>query len=157
MKKLPVLLMLAGLAFGCSKNAKETSTADSKNNNLDAILKNYYEDRLKLYPLEATAIADHRYDDQLPNDITAAHRTKLRNFYTQYLNEVKNLDSTALNDQEKLSYQIFKRDMQLNLEQLSFPEHLMPINQFYSLPITMGQLGSGAGNHPFKTAKDYDN
>lgn len=158
MKKLILLLSLASFAVSCNKNSQESSTTTAKsNNNLASILKNYYEDRLKLYPLEATGIADHRYDDQLPNDITVAHRTKLRNFYNQYLNEVKSLDSAQLNDQEKLSYQIFKRDMQLNLEQLSFPEHLMPINQFYSLPITFGQLGSGAGNHPFKTVKDYDN
>ena len=156
-KKIPVLLVLVLFVVGCNKNQNEKNTASSQKNNFDSILKQYYEDRLKLYPLEATAIADHRYDDQLPNDITVSHRDKLKEFYTQYLTEVSALDSTALTDQEKLSYQIFKRDMQLNLEQLTFPEHLMPINQFYSLPITFGQLGSGSGNHPFKTVKDYDN
>ncbi|HUM46512.1 MAG TPA: DUF885 domain-containing protein, partial [Chitinophagales bacterium] len=34
---------------------------------------------------------------------------------------------------------------------------LMPINQFWSLTLTMGQLGSGTGNQPFKTVKDYEN
>ncbi|RDC65887.1 DUF885 domain-containing protein [Adhaeribacter pallidiroseus] len=158
MKKTILLWVLIVAAFSCNKKQPENNSTDSSGkNNLGIILKNYYEDRLKLFPLEATAIADHRYDDQLPNDITVAHRTKLKNFYSQYLNEVQSLDSTALSGQEKLSYQIFKRDMQLNLEQLTFPEHLMPINQFYSLPITFGQLGSGAGNHPFKTVKDYNN
>ncbi len=158
MKKTVLLLSLVVFAFSCNKKQPESgSTGSESKNNLTNILKNYYEDRLRLFPLEATAIADHRYDDQLPNDITVAHRTKLKNFYIRYLNEVQSLDSTALNDQEKLSYQIFKRDMRLNLEQLTFPEHLMPINQFYSLPITLGQLGSGVGNHPFKTVKDYHN
>ena len=33
----------------------------------------------------------------------------------------------------------------------------MPFNQFYARPLDMGQLGSGAGNQPFKTATDYQN
>ena len=42
-------------------------------------------------------------------------------------------------------------------EGFQFHDELMPINQFWSLPLTMGQLGSGEGNQPFKTVKDYDN
>jgi uncharacterized protein (DUF885 family) len=33
----------------------------------------------------------------------------------------------------------------------------MPFAQFFSVPLTMGQLGNGNGNQPFKTVKDYDN
>jgi uncharacterized protein (DUF885 family) len=31
----------------------------------------------------------------------------------------------------------------------------MPFNQFWGLPLDLGQLGSGSGNQPFKTEKDY--
>jgi uncharacterized protein (DUF885 family) len=34
---------------------------------------------------------------------------------------------------------------------------MLPANQFYGLPITLGQYGSGQGVQPFKTVKDYDN
>lgn len=110
-----------------------------------------------MFPLEATAIADNRFNDQLPNDLTVAHRAKVRALYTRFLDQLKQVDTTQLNEQEKLSYVIFKRDMALALEGMDFPEHLMPLNQFWGLPLTFAQLGSGASNQPFKTVKDYDN
>ena len=33
----------------------------------------------------------------------------------------------------------------------------MPMNQFWSFTLDLPQLGSGSGNQPFKTVKDYDN
>ncbi|WP_026462298.1 DUF885 domain-containing protein [Adhaeribacter aquaticus] len=152
-------IVAAGLALlfftSCkNQNKPKENTATLK---LSSILDNYYEERLPLFPLEATAIADNRYDDQLPNDLSAAHRAKTKELYSKYLNQLNHLDTAALAGQEKLSYAIFKRDMQLALEGLSFNEHLMPVNQFWGLPLTMAQLGSGASNQPFKTVKDYDN
>jgi len=44
----------------------------------------------------------------------------------------------------------------MSLEGLSFHDNYMPFQQFWGLPLTMGQLGSGTGNQPFKTVKDYD-
>ena len=44
----------------------------------------------------------------------------------------------------------------MSLEGLTFPDNLTPMNQFYALPLSMGQLGSGTGNQPFKTVKDYE-
>ncbi|MFX5918445.1 hypothetical protein ABTE65_18540, partial [Acinetobacter baumannii] len=37
--------------------------------NLDSIASNYYEQYLKLYPLDATSQGDLRYNDQLPINI----------------------------------------------------------------------------------------
>ncbi|QMU31234.1 DUF885 domain-containing protein [Adhaeribacter radiodurans] len=158
MKKLLFPILLLTLAFGCNKKTGETNTARATGNlNLDTILKNYYEERLKLFPLEATAVADNRYNDQLPIDISESHRAEAKALFTKYLTQLKQLDTTSLQAQEELSYAIFKRDMELALEGLTFPEHLMPINQFWGLPLIMAQLGSGASYQPFKTVKDYDN
>jgi uncharacterized protein (DUF885 family) len=143
------------LLVGCSQSQQESATG--QNQKLSSVLDNYYEERLVLFPLEATAVADHRYNDQLPNDISTAHQAQVRNMYQKYLNQLTQLDSASLNNQEKLSYAIFKREMQMALEGLSFNDHLMPVNQFWGLPLTLAQLGSGASNQPFKTVKDYDN
>jgi uncharacterized protein (DUF885 family) len=140
---------------GCNRPEKETSAAATQK--LSSVLDNYYEERLVLFPLEATAIADNRYNDQLPNDISVAHRAKARNMYQKYLKQLAQLDTATLDNQEKLSYTIFKRDMEMAVEGLRFHDHLMPLNQFWGLPLTMAQLGSGKSNQPFKTVKDYDN
>jgi uncharacterized protein (DUF885 family) len=40
---------------------------------------------------------------------------------------------------------------------LPFKDYLRPVNQFWSLPLTFGQLGSGKSIQPFKTVEDYHN
>jgi uncharacterized protein (DUF885 family) len=62
-----------------------------------------------------------------------------------------------LNDNDKLSYDVFKYDLQMKLKGLELNTWMIPAHQFFSLPLTMGQLGSGAGNQPFKNLKDYEN
>jgi uncharacterized protein (DUF885 family) len=154
MRKIVYLLLASAVAFSCQQNKGQAVTGSLS---LSALLDNYYEERLPLFPLEATAIADHRFNDQLPNDLSVAHRAKVRGLYTKYLAQLHLVDTAALSQQEKLSYAIFKRDMEMALAGLQFPEHLMPLNQFWGLPLTFAQLGSGASNQPFKTVKDYDN
>jgi len=45
----------------------------------------------------------------------------------------------------------------MGIEGLKYPTHYMPMNQFWSFTLELPQLGSGSGNQPFKTVKDYDN
>jgi len=35
------------------------------------VFENYYQERLALYPLDATYAGDERYNDLFPNDLTA--------------------------------------------------------------------------------------
>jgi uncharacterized protein (DUF885 family) len=56
-----------------------------------------------------------------------------------------------------MSYDVLKWELNINMEGLHYPADLMPINQFWSLPLTMAQLGSGSAFQPFNTVADYDN
>lgn len=143
------------LVFGsCKENRK--MTAQENNKELATMLDKYYEERLQLFPLEATAIGDTRYNDLLPVDFTDSYRSKLHDFYSRYLVGIEKYKGDELNENDKISYDVFIREMNINLEGLGFQDNYIPFNQFYALPLTMGQLGSGAGNQPFKTVKDYN-
>lgn len=137
--------------FACNNEEKKTSMK-----NLNTILDNYYEDRLKLFPLEATTIADNRYNDKLPADISDSYREKLKAFYESYLDRISKIDKTQLTDQEKLSYDVFKKELNIQQEGLSYKDNLMPVNQFWGMHLSFPLLGSGSGNQPFKTQKDYE-
>jgi uncharacterized protein (DUF885 family) len=117
----------------------------------------YYEEYLKLFPVTATAIGDNRYNDQLPVTFTDSYNSKLKEFYTRYLDEINKYKRGELSEKDKISYDVFVYETKMNLESLEFPECYIPFNQFYALPLYMGQWGSGSGNQPFKTVKDYDN
>jgi uncharacterized protein (DUF885 family) len=154
MKKLIFFLFTIFTITSCKLS--NTNPGRKPNKELSVLFNNYYEDRLKFFPLEATAIGDNRYNDRLPVDFTNSYRDTLKSFYKRYLTYVGEYDPEYLSEQDKLSYEVFKREMQINLEGLSFHDNYIPFQQFWGLPLTMGQLGSGEGNQPFKTVKDYD-
>ena len=154
-KQTYILCMVILLAACKQKN--QPMTNEVKQQDIQAMFEEYYEERLRLYPLEATAIGDHRYNDQLPAETSDAYREKLTAFYKKYALAIAKFDRSKLEGQDVISYDIFKREMDIQLEGLTFHENLMPVNQFWGMHLTFPQLGSGSGNQPFKTVKDYDN
>ena len=155
MKQLFLIPLLMAVVLGCNTDKREQSTTTS-NAGFASILDDYYEQRLKLFPIEATTQGDNRYNDQLPNDISADFLARTKTFYTATLDKLIPIDRESLSDDDKLSYDILKRELALQLEQYPFHHEAIPFNQFTGLPLTFGQLGSGEGAQPFKTVKDYD-
>jgi len=154
MKKIILLLSLISAFAGCKLSNSNQNMQD--NTELSALLDKYYEERLQLFPVEATIDGDNRYNDKFYVDFTDSYRQKLKEFYNRYLIYVTRFDREALNDNDKLSYDDFKREMEIDLEGLTFHDNYFPLNQFQSTHLVFGQLGSGSVIQPFKTVKDYD-
>ncbi len=159
MKKVKLItyfgvLLIFGLQ-SCN-NAEKKITQENAGVKLNNVLDHYYEERLSYFPLEATGIGDNRFNDKLTIDISESFRTQLRTFYAKYQSSIDSIQPEGLNTQDALSYEIFKREMRMQIEGLSFKDYLMPINQFWGMHLTFPMLGSGSGNQPFKTVKDYE-
>lgn len=144
------------LFFAASCKLTPHNKPITENKDLNSLFNNYYEERMKLFPLEATSNGDNRYNDKLPIDFTDSYRVTLKTFFTDYLNKIDKYKREDLIENDRISYDIFKREMEISLQGFDFPDNYLPFNQFGGLPLTMGQLGSGDGNQPFKTVKDYD-
>ena len=155
MKRILLIPLFIAAVFGCNTKKSEQSTS-APNASFASILDDYYEQRLKLFPIEATVQGDTRYNDLLPNDISADFLAQTKSFYTATLDKLKPIDRETLSDEDKISYDILKRELEIQLEQYPFHQEVIPFNQFTGLPLTFGQLGSGEGAQPFKTVKDYD-
>lgn len=123
----------------------------------DSLLSQYHEERLKLFPVEATMAGDPRYNDQLPNNLTAEYIGEVKAFSSGYKDKLNAIDKSNLNENDQMSYDILLWECNMAIEGTSFNDHLMPINQFWSMPLLIGQLASGESFQPFKTVKDYDN
>jgi uncharacterized protein (DUF885 family) len=156
-----VILIASVILFSCKqKNHVSPATGieySPEDENLDQYLDQYWQAYLKFFPLSATAFGDNRYNDQLPNDQTRAFRDSLIDFYQNYYNLVKGLDRERLDENNKISYDIFLYEMQSQIRGLEQISWMLPFNQFWGLPLTMPQLGSGTSSQPFKTVKDYEN
>ncbi len=154
MKKIILALLCGGLLLSCS--TQDSSVAKQEFPTLDSLFKSYYQDYLRLNPMQATTLGDLRYNDQMPNTLTQEYRNQQRDFYTRYKQQVQFFDPAKLSENDRMSYDILMHQCDLNLEGLQYKDYLMPINQLRSLPSNMAQLGSGTGNQPFKTVKDYE-
>ena len=165
MKRTYILLALlaCGMLACKQKNSNGTDAAGGPNKALDSLFNSYWEGHSKLSPLDATQQGDNRYNAILINDQTQAYRDSLKNFYQHYLDEIKKFDYDALDENDKVSVDMFTYDMNMQLQGLAIgvvnsqPSWMIPTQQFWGLPITMGQLGSGESFQPFKTKEDYNN
>lgn len=157
MIKIWASLFLSLAVIGCQQSTKQSSVTKEDNKQFNQFLDDYYEGVLKLSPLQATLNGDNRYNDRLTIDISDAERDKQRTFYQTELDSLKQFDYDKLNDNDRISYDVLKRELSVSIEGLSFHDNYMPINQFSSLPLLMGQLASGQSAQPFKTVQDYDN
>ncbi|MGI4874673.1 MAG: DUF885 domain-containing protein [Janthinobacterium lividum] len=145
------------LLAGCQSVAAQTGPAAAGNKALSGLFGQFWDKQSRLDPLSATGQGDNRFNDQLPNDQTQAFRDTLRRFYQTYQTRLQKFDRASLDANDKISYDIFQYEMKERLAGLQQPTWMLPFQQFWGLPITMGQYGSGEGNQPFKTVKDYDN
>ncbi len=149
------------LACNNQNNPKSNS---GKNVELNTLFENYFNQRMALFPLEATANGDNRFNDKLYADFTDSYHEKLNKFFSSYRDSLKTFDREKLDDNDQVSYDIFKREMEMGLEGLQLGmdgaylnPSFTPFNQFAAVPLDLGTMGSGEGNQPFKTVKDYDN
>ena len=158
----PVFLALL-LALGVSMASRaetmptpvaEVASAESRK--LADLVDAYFEEQLKLNPLLATSIGDPRYNDRFEVTISPEWRARDEKLERDYLERIKSIDPGGLSGQDALTYEIFKSAREREIEGFRFPGHLIPVNQFYSVPNSFAQLGSGNGLHPFKTVKDYE-
>jgi uncharacterized protein (DUF885 family) len=157
MKKIAILaLCLIGLN-SCKEDAKKEEILVTENKAFDSLLNDYYEESLKLYPLNATSQGDARFNDILPNSLTDEFKTTENTFYSNYKQKVSEIKDEELTASQQMSKEILLWECDRNLERLTFREDLLPINQMWTLQLMMGQLASGASSQPFKTVEDYNN
>jgi len=139
---------------GTASPAAAESVAESRK--LAELVDAYFEEALQLNPLLATSIGDPRYNDRFEVTISPEWRARDEKLERDYLERIKSIDPDLLSGQDALTYEIFKSAREREIEGFKFPGHLIPLNQFYSVPNSFAQLGSGNGLHPFKTVKDYE-
>lgn len=158
MKKLLIILTLI-VIVSCQKTKKETTIQPKQpNKEFTTLVKNYNEGKLKLDPIKATYAGDNRYNDLFPNTLSKEYIQKINEFYTSYKSKLTNFKTADLMESEQMSKAVLDWDCDMNLAQANFKnDRLMPINQMWTVNLTMGTLGSGSSAQPFKTVTDYEN
>ncbi|MDO6674689.1 DUF885 domain-containing protein [Tenacibaculum sp. 1_MG-2023] len=160
MKKI-LLTVVATATFlvSCKQEKKEAvSTPTPENTEFNQLLKDYNEGKLQLNPVSATFAGDNRFNDQFPNTLSDEYQAKSNEFFKSYKEKLNNFKDADLTENQQMSKAVLDWDCDMALAQASYKNDLlMPINQMWTINLTMGQLASGSSAQPFKTAEDYDN
>lgn len=164
MKKLLFFIGVISSTWSCNQLSTKVVANDPS---FDSLLDTYYENRVKLYPLEGTFVGDKRYNDTLVNDGSQEFVKSVNSLCNDYLIKLSSYKDANLSDEQKLSYDIlfyqlttmqegFKLNLFYDLINFAHPLYT-PFNQMVSVPLTIAQMASGTGLQPFKSVSDYDN
>ena len=160
MQRFLLAFLLAACLVACGRSEPGQPTTGDATIEAPAaladVLDDYFEVSLELNPLAATSIGDDRYNDRLAIPISEEHRRRSLEVERQFLDRLDGIDRDALDEQDRLSYDLFRLQREWAIEAAAFPWYLQPINQFRSFMNSFVQLGSGKGLHPFATVKDYE-
>ena len=120
---------------------------------LQALLDEAWEFRLAEDPLFATSAGDHRYDDRLPS-MTHADLDRRAAHDRAALEKLKTVDRAALSASERVSADMFARQLSDGLADYDFGAYRIPINSDSGFHTDFAELPD---RMPFATPKDYEN
>ncbi len=118
---------------------------------LHALIAEEWEYRMRENPLTATFCGDHRFDDRL----TAMDEASLAGRCDQaraYLARLGQIERASLPPADQLNVDIFKRDLEMQVQEYAFGLHYMPITRLSGFQIYLPDL---VLHTPFHTPADY--
>ena len=125
-KVLIVFTLIFGLKTEAQINNSIEITTNPTMHNVGFItlLAHYYEDGLKLNPLNATFQGDYRYNDTIPNFLSTDYKKELKNYYTSYLEKLKKFEKAQLSENERMSFAILTWECKINSIPILHRQHL---------------------------------
>jgi uncharacterized protein (DUF885 family) len=151
------LLIAFAPAFAAEVPSSKVSAqvADAAGKKLNALADEYYDALARFDPVSASESGDNRFSDQLGMSIAPAMRAKQFALYRSYLKRLQAISPMQLVQRDRTSYDILQYELTMALRFEAFPEHLLPINQMDSLPVTLANYASGEGSQPLTTVREY--
>ena len=74
----------------------------------------------------------------------------------RFLAEILAVPRAGLDADSRLTYDIFKRQRELDIDGFTYPSELLPVNPFDAMPLQFARAAALPGRRPFSTAKDYE-
>jgi uncharacterized protein (DUF885 family) len=122
---------------------------------LNALADEYYDALARYDPVSAGESGDNRFYDQIGMSISPQVRAKQFALYHGFRKRLHAVKRDRLNARDQTSYDILDYELATALRFEPFPEHLLPLNQMDSLPVTLANYSSGQGAQPLVTVRDY--
>jgi len=120
-------LALAVLAQGAIRPGHAATPVSEAAAAFEQLVEREWEWRLREFPLLATSVGDHRFDDRLADESLAACDRRDRESRA-FLAELDAIDPSALTAADRVDYGILRAQLVERLDEHRFGEDLMPLN-----------------------------
>lgn len=153
--------MIACAPAGAAEAAKATKPAAAKSaagaasKALNKLADDYWDALARFDPVSAGESGDNRFADQIGMSIAPQQRAAQFALYKDYLKRLHAIPRAGLAQRDQTSWDILDYELRTALRFEPFPEHLLPINQMDSLPVTLANYASGQGAQSLTNAKGY--
>jgi prolyl oligopeptidase len=149
-----MLLLLASLTLFSSLIARVPMTsASGAAKALHQFFDEEWEWGLRENPERATYLGDPRYNDRL-TDLSFEAIDRRKKHAVEALERLKAIDRSALPVEDRLSYDLYRRQLELRIEGQRYPDELMPITQQGGIHTDFPILSTVT---PFRRVEDYRN
>jgi uncharacterized protein (DUF885 family) len=122
---------------------------------LDLLADQYYDAVARFEPVSATENGDGRFDDQIGMSIAPAARARQFALYHAFQQRLQAIARDALSEKGQINYDILAYELASQISLEKFPDHLLPINQMDSMPVTLANYASGQAGQSLTTVKGY--
>jgi uncharacterized protein (DUF885 family) len=145
-------LAIVAFAAGAAESSGTQTSAESRVAAQNALLEEYYQAELKAHPERATAFGDYRYNDQL-DDYSLAAISGLHANDLSFLARLESIQTAAFPEQDVLSHEVLRHTLRQRIENYSFKEFEMPVNQMEGPHLRLADLPLAV---PFDSVKQYE-
>jgi uncharacterized protein (DUF885 family) len=150
--KLPIAAFIfASLPLAHTATAQDKTPGADTTKALNSFFEAEWNYEMEQNPTRASALGDRRWNDRWPDRSLEAIR-KNEEHTTDALTRLGKIDRAQLSPADQLNYDLFKKDLETEIEGSKFRAYLMPINQRGGLQ-TLDELGDRLR---FETVKDYE-
>ncbi len=122
---------------------------------LDLLADQYYDAVARFEPVSATENGDGRFDDKIGMAIAPAARARQYALYHAFQQRLRAIPRAALGAKGQVNYDILDYELASQISLEKFPDHLLPINQMDSMPVTLANYAGGQAGQSLTTVKGY--
>jgi uncharacterized protein (DUF885 family) len=149
---LITVLTSASFAIAPSLQAQNDRPGDAETTKtLHALFETEWDYQMEQNPTRASVLGDRRWNDRWRDDSLDAIR-KRQEHAKETLVRFKQIDRAKLSIADQLNYDLFKKDLEEDIEEFKFQMYLLPINQRGGIQ-TADELTERLR---FQTVKDYE-
>ena len=150
-------ILIAFAPAGAAVHAKATvaHSVTQAGKQLDLLADQYYDAVARFEPIGATENGDGRFDDQIGMSIAPKVRARQFALYHGYQQRLRASPRASLSAKGQVNYDILDYELASQLSFEKFPEHLLPINQMDSVPVTLANYAGGQAGQSLTTVKGY--